>query len=469
MEPNLDYWPLLVLAIGTISVILLIVVFRVHAFLALMISSMLVGVLSRDLPGEDTFNSLVQAVELTMTAFGTVAGQIAFVIAMASILGVALTESRAAESIVIKMIEKFGESKAAVALLISGFILSIPVFFDTVFFLLIPIARSMGIKTGKNYLLYVMAISSGAVITHSVVPPTPGPLIMAETLHINIGVAILIGSLMGILPAACSYFFAKKLSARFDIKAKPWGQKDQRKDEATPLPTFINAILPIILPVTLIVMGSMIELMFQGAIDSYNSTAKSFLMSMGFLGNKNVAMFLGTLLSLWVLARQKRWGMKKIGEMMGKPLEIAGVIILITAAGGSFGTMISHSGIGEIIEGLGSRGLEINLIILAWLISSALKFAQGSGTVAMIITSGIMFPMIESAGKIEFHPVYIFAAIGFGSLTISWMNDSAFWVVGKLSGFTEKETLKTWTALLASLSLVGLLQTLLLSYLFPLV
>ena len=181
-----------------------------------MFAATLVGILSSQLPGDYT-NKYVAAVELAMTEFGITAGKIAFVIALASILGVALTMSGAAEKIVIKFIDILGEKLAPIALLISGFVLSIPVFFDTVFFLLIPIGYSMGKRLKKDYVLFVMAISAGAAVTHHLVPPTPGPLIMAETLQINLGLVILMGLLAGLIPVTVAYLYSIRLSKKISI------------------------------------------------------------------------------------------------------------------------------------------------------------------------------------------------------------------------------------------------------------
>ena len=187
---SLSYWPLIVLLVGIGAVVIQIAVFRIHAFVALSLAAVLVGIMS--ITGD---NALIQSVEVTMKEMGSSAGKIAFVIALASVIGIALTESGAAEKIVIKFLGVFCEKFAPVALLVAGFILSIPVFFDTVFFLIIPIAQSMGRKFGKNYMFYILAIAIGGVLTHSMVPPTPGPLIMAETLSFNLGMVILVGGL----------------------------------------------------------------------------------------------------------------------------------------------------------------------------------------------------------------------------------------------------------------------------------
>ncbi|NND06704.1 MAG: gluconate transporter [Saprospiraceae bacterium] len=461
MDSTVTHWPIIVLLIGIAAVVILIAVFKIHAFLSLICASVVVGVLTQQLPGQYS-NHYVRAVELSMTEFGVVAGKIAFVIALAAILGVALTMSGAAEKIVIKFIGLLGEKLAPIALLISGFVLSIPVFFDTVFFLLIPIAYSMGQKIRKDYVLFVMAISAGAAITHSLVPPTPGPLVMAEDLSLNLGLVIVVGFLAGILPAIVAYLFAKRLSKRIPIEP-PVMQDEAMEEPLSSLPPFGLAILPIIVPLILIINSSALEY-FAGENETQGTVATFW----HFIGNKNMAMLLGTILALWLLAKQKGWGIKQVGQSLEKPLEIAGIIILITSAGGAFGGMIKHSGIGDWIKGLALGGIELNYVLLAWLVAAVMKIAQGSGTVAMITTAGIMVTLTTGI-DLPYHPVYLLLAIGFGSMFISWMNDSGFWVVCKMSGFSEKQTLQTWTVTLGLIGLVGLIQVLILSKVIPLV
>jgi GntP family gluconate:H+ symporter len=158
--------------------------------------------------------------------------------------------------------------------------------------------------------------------------------------------------------------------------------------------------------------------------------------------------------------------LSRIGELMGPPLATAGVIILITSAGGAFGLMLRNAGVGEALKNA-VGGREFNLILLSWLVASVIRIAQGSATVAMLATAEMVYPLITSGSGLPYHPVYIFMAIGFGAMILSWMNDSGFWVVGKLSGFTEKETLKTWTVAVTVSSVVGVLACLLLSRIFP--
>ena len=460
MESVTSSWPLIVLILGIVSVIVLITVLRIHAFISLMLSAILVGILAKTLPGGGSH--LVKAIELSMTEFGVMAGKIAFIIALAAILGVALTESGAAEKLVDQFLKIFGENLAPLALLLSGFILSIPVFFDTVFFLLIPIAYSMGKKLQHNYMIYVLAICTGGVITHSLVPPTPGPLLVAESLELNLGFVIGWSLLIGIVPAAAGYITSLRIGRKLQVRHPDFLEAPEQVEETEKqLPSFFVSVLPIVVPLVLIMLDSAKAFLF--------GEQKSFLTeSIGFLGNKNMAMLLGTIIALGILAKQKNLGIAKLGKFMEKPLEIAGVIILITSAGGAFGGMIRYSGITEWIQQLGDSGFKMNYILLAWGLSSLMKIAQGSSTVAMITAAGVVASLTTSI-ELPYHPIYLFFAVGFGALFISWMNDSGFWVVGKLSGFSEKETLKSWTILLAVIGLVGLIQILILSAVFPMV
>jgi GntP family gluconate:H+ symporter len=365
-----------------------------------------------------------------------------------------MMESGAAEQIVNQLLKTLGEKQAAVALLISGFVLSIPVFFDTVFFLLVPLAITLAHKTGRDFVLYVVAIGGGAVISHCIVPPTPGPLIMAETLGIDLGIVILAGIAAGIIPTIVVLGVAKWLNKKLDI---PVRIANERVTSIPNPPSLTLSMLPIVVPLLMISFASIVE--------AINGDVPGWI---AFLGNKNIAMGAGAFLALSMWAKVQKLGSNDLWKAIAKPLEIAGVIILITSAGGAYGAMIQHSGIGKAIS-LTTQNFDVPYILLAWIIAAVMKIAQGSSTVSMITSAAIMAALIGSKVNLPYHPIYILLSIGFGSMFISWMNDSGFWVVTRMSGFTEKEGLQTWTVLLAILAVVGLLQVLLLSWVLPLV
>lgn len=446
------YWPFAVLLVGIVAVVTLISRLKIHPFIALMLSAIIVGLISSGLPIADGMHPLVAAIELPMQEFGIVAGKITWVIALAAIIGTAMMESGAAQRIVNFLLQVLGESRAAIALLIGGFILSIPVFFDTVFFLLIPLAIVLALKTGKNYVMYVIAISGGAVITHSLVPPTPGPLIMAETLNLDLGLTILSGIAVGIIPSFAVIYLGKRMQAKLNIPVRIASGSSEANAS---YPGLLLSFSPVVIPIILISLVSIIDVT-SGFVPGW----------LAFLGNKNAAMAIGTAIALWLWAKQQKLDASILWKKVGRPLEIAGIIILITSAGGAFGAMIKHSGIGTAIE-LATENFHVHYIILAWVVAAIMKTAQGSGTVAMITASSIIYAIIGPGAELPYHPMYILLAIGFGSLFISWMNDSGFWVVAKMSGFTDRETLQSWTVVLAVISIIGLTQVILLSYAFP--
>ena len=449
------YWPFAVLLISMVSVIFMISKLKIHAFIALMLSAIIAGLLSNHIPVMESAHFLIRAVEVPMIEFGVTAGKIAWVIATASIIGTAMLESGAAERMVNVIISLLGEKRAPVALLISGFILSIPIFFDTVFFLMIPLAIALYKKTGKDYLLYILMIAGGALVTHCLVPPTPGPLIMAETLKIDLGVAIMGGLALGILPAMGTYQVSRFINKKYVL---PLRVANDTSNESMTMPGLLHSILPVAVPLILISMNSIADiLMTNGAKPAWIT----------FIGNKNVAMTIGTALACWVWMRQKNYSSQQLWEACARPLEIAGIIILITSAGGAFGAMLGHSGIGAAIQEI-TQHSNVNYILLAWLISAVMKIAQGSSTVAMITTSGILSALMASGAALPYHPMYIFAAIAFGSLFVPWMNDSGFWVVARMSGMTEGETLKNYSVTVAGIALIGLVEVLIFSRIFPL-
>jgi gluconate:H+ symporter, GntP family len=468
-----DWWPLAVLGISLATIVVLITKFRLHAFIALIAAAMLTGVLARKLPGEfgTTNNPLkekshwVQAVELTVQGFGTMAAKIGVVVALAAVIGVCLVESGAADKVVRRFLALLGEKRAGHAMFCSGYVLSIPIFFETYFMLLMPLAQALHVRTHRNYMLYVLAICCGGTITHSLVAPHPGPLAMAENLHLDVGHTIVAGILAGIIPATCAWWLAQQIARRVDAPMRDTSGATRAELEeiiARPesqLPSLAAALTPILLPLVLIGAVSVLSV-FGG-----RTTFPTVFPWIEFVGERHVALLLGAICAMRLLIRQKGIRMAQVTEMIGPQFATAGVIILVASAGGAFGAMLKHAGVGDVVAVL-AKQWDMSLIFVAWGVSALIRVAQGSATVAMTLASAILYPII-SAAPLPYSPMYIFLAIGFGSKMISWMNDSGFWTVSKVSGFTEAETLKSWTILVTTGSLVGLAQCLILSKLLP--
>ena len=446
--------PVVILLIGVAVLIALIIVLRVNAFIALITAAMLVSLLS---PGD-----LAEKVSRVAGAFGSVVGAIGIVIALAAVIGRCLMDSGAADRIVRSFLKALGEKRASTALMASGFVLSAPVFFDTVFYLLVPLARSLWKRTRKNYILYATAIVAGAAITHTLVPPTPGPLFMANQFKIDLGTMIGIGILIG-LPAAALGLVVCKIINRFtDIPMRPYsGEPEPEPLDDSQLPPLWISLAPVILPVILISANTFTKAL--GASESVTGVT-------AVLGNPNLALLISAAIAMFVLVRRRKLSLKQLAQTVDKALMSGGIIILITAGGGAFGAMLREAGVQESVKSLvdiEGQGLGLMVLVTAFAVASVIKFAQGSGTVSMITTASMFGAMGISSDMLGCSPVYLAMAIGSGSLVGDWMNNSGFWIFAKMSVLTETETLKSWTILTAMLGLFSLAFTLLFASILP--
>lgn len=447
--------PILILLLGIIIVVGLIVGLRINAFVALIAAAIVISILS---PGE--WSTKITRVA---TAFGTTAGSIGIVIAMAAVIGVTMMNSGAADRVVQAFIRLLGQERGSPALAASGFMLSIPVFFDTVFYLLIPLARSLFTQTGRNYLKYVIAIAAGAAATHALVPPTPGPLIIAENLSVDLGIMILVGITVALPAAILGLIYASWLNRRMTVPMRDVPGVDTEATVLDTLPGLGFSVLPIVLPI-LLIAGKTI---FLPLLDNDSILARWIIV----LGDPNMALLLAAAVSTAVYIQMRRPSRENLGKLIEQSLMSGGLIILITAAGGTFGAMLKEAQIGPAISDLfaGASGTSgLGMLVLGFGIASLLKFAQGSSTVAMITASAMLAAMIAPEQDLGFNVVYLGTAIGAGSLVGSWMNDSGFWIYSKMSGLTEVETLKSWSVLLVILGISAGLMSVILSLLLPL-
>lgn len=448
--------PLVILAIAIAVVFVLILRLRINAFIALITAATTVGILSPNVGLADVMPSVAGE-------FGGVCASIAIVIALAALIGQCLMESGAADKIVRVFVRALGEKRASLSLLSSGYVLSVPVFFDTVFYLLVPLARAMRVRMGKHYLLFLMAISAGGAVTHSMVPPTPGPLAMAATLGIDLGVMILVGAMIAVPMSVGGWLFGILRDRQLDVPLRETQGltldelEDLAKTGEDRLPSFFMAMLPIVLPVILIASNTLVGALDVGGVISDVTS---------FLGNPNFALLASAAISLVLLAKQKGYSLAQLAGPVETSLASGGLIILITAAGGSFGKMLVRADVGKVIGDM-SQEFGVPLLLLSFLLGALLKVAQGSGTVAMITVSAIMAPLVIDTPP-GFHAVYVACAIGSGSLVGSWMNDSGFWVYKQMSGLTETEALQTWTPLLAVMGVIGYIVTQVAALILPL-
>lgn len=489
--------PLIILGVGMAVVLGLIIGLKLNAFLALIAAAMVVSLLGVGLLGGDWWDSIARVA----TAFGKSAGGIGIVIGMAAVIGKCMLDSGAADRIVRAFVRLFGEKRSPIALMGSGYVLAVPVFFDTVFYLLVPLARSLYRRTQRRYLLYVLAIACGGAITHTLVPPTPGPLVMAQTLGFDVGLMILIGGLVALPSAAAGLIFSDLLDRWMPIPMRSIGDQPEPEPlKDSELPSLWVSLLPVVLPVLLISTNTVVETSakslirkelvqqkdelkpeeISGKINELlrepeaitDATAKNLASCAGItnvFGNANFALLVSTIIAIWTLVKQRGLSRGEMAAAVETALMSGGVIILITAGGGAFGAMLKAAQVGDAIRVLfaGPGGGGIMMLVLAFGVSAVLKIAQGSSTVAMI-TGSAMLAGIATPETLGFHPVYLATAIGGGSLIGSWMNDSGFWIFAKMSGLTEVEALRSWTVMLIVLGSVSFGMTVLLATVMPL-
>ena len=456
--------PILILLVGMAAVVGAILVLRLNAFLALIAAAILVSLLAVGEPA----TKIARVAE----GFGRTAGGIGVVIALAAIIGAAMMRSGAADRIVQAFLALLGEKRGGTALCATGYVLSIPVFFDTVFFLLVPLARSMHARTNRNYLKYLMAIAAGAAATHTLVPPTPGPLAVAGALGVDLGIMVLVGMVVALPAATAGLLFAGWVDRRMPVSPRTDASGAVAPAPAAPgePPALALALAPIVMPVLLISSNTLVVSMSTGP-RPHAALWSALSPYTAIVGNPNLALLLSAAVAMWLYARQRRPSRTEMADMVESSLMSAGVIILITAAGGAFGATLQAAQVGPAIQGLFAghgAGSGLIFLCLGFTVASLIKIAQGSSTVAMITTAGMLSAMIGGSGVLPFHPVYVATAISGGSLVGTWMNDSGFWVVSRMGGLTEIETLKSWTPLSAVVGITTMLVTIVLALLVPL-
>ena len=450
--------PLLILLLAIAAVFLLIIRLKINAFVALILAAILIGLLSPAVP----INEIMTRVG---GRFGSVVGSIGIAIAMAAIIGQCLMESGAADKITRRFMSWFGERYSSLSMVASGYVLSVPVFHDTVFYLLVPLARAMTIRSGgRNYVLNTLSIGAGGAATHVFVPPTPGPLAMAATMEVDLGLVILVGLAVAIPASLAAWLYSIWIDRKLQIPIReaPGLSLAELEVIATrpesELPGFFVSLLPIALPVVLITGNTLANTFAEGS---------EFATVMSFLGNASFALILSAASAAWLLAHRKDWSVKELAKPVEHAIKDAGLIILITAGGGAFGGMLVEAGVGDVLGEL-ARSAGVSYLVLGFGVAMLLRIAQGSATVAMITVSSILAPLMIEAPP-DYHAVYVLMAIGAGSLTGGWMNDSGFWVYRTMTGLTEVEALKTKTVSLAALGFTGLAAAWLGSVLIPLV
>lgn len=436
---------LIALVIGIVILVFLVLKTKVHAFLAMLIAALLIGVIGGFPLTDTTYDSGVtlNLVTSIKNGFGSTLGSVGIIIGLGVMMGQVFEASGAAKTMAHTFIKIFGKGREEVALAFTGFLVSIPVFCDSGFVVLSPIAKSLSRATKKSVIGLGVALASGLVITHSMVPPTPGPLGVCGIFGIDVGAFLMFTLVLAIPMAICCILYSKILAKQYYCLPDEHGniikQEYQEPDYSADLkaadevlPSATASFAPLFVPIILILLDTITSAL------GLTGPARTVI---GFIGQPIVALIIGTLLAIYMLANTKP--RQEVISIMEEGMASAGIILLLTGGGGALGKVIADSGLGNYLaSGLASAG--IPLVVLPLFISTLMRFVQGSGTVAMTTAASISAPIILASGTTS--PLVAAIACCVGSLFFGYFNDSYFWVVNRTLGVTEaKDQIRIWS------------------------
>ena len=416
---------IVLLVLSVVFIVVTTVKWKLHPFLALLLAAFGFGIAS-GMPLKDVVKSV-------NAGFGDTIGNIGIVILAGCIIGTFLEKSGGAYRLAEGVLRITGKKKVPLAMAVVGYVVSIPVFCDSGFVLLAPLNKALARKAGVPLAACAIALSLGLYSTHTMVPPTPGPVGCAGILGADLGLVILWGLVVGLVSTAVGLLFAVTVAGRVVVA----GEDDAAGDagvagEAKGAPSAPKALVPILLPIVLIVLRSVAELPGKPLGAGQAATL------LGFFGQPVVALLIGAFIA-FLLPRKFDRDMLSTTGWVGEAMVGAAIIIVITGAGGSFGKVLQNSGIAEVI-GAGLKGREGIGILLPIVIAAALKTAQGSSTVALLTTAGLVLPLLPSLGlESATAKALVVVATGAGSMMVSHANDSFFWVVTQFSGMTVNQ------------------------------
>ncbi|CAM1342307.1 GntP family permease [Tenacibaculum amylolyticum] len=450
----LDYNLLLAVLSGIAILLVLILRFKIQAFISLLIASITVGIIA-GMPPKEIITTMQQGM-------GSTLGFVALVVGLGSIFGSILEQSGGAEALANYLLSKFGDKRASWALMLTGFLVAIPVFFDVAFIILIPLVYSLQRRTKKSLLLYAIPLLAGLAITHSFIPPTPGPVAVADILKADLGWVILFGFIVGVPTAVVSGpLFANYIAKRIQIEAPKLNiELGATTDEAKSYPAVKLILLIIGIPIVLIVCNTFVNspLVAESVI---SKEAKEWI---GMIGNPFVALIIANVIAWYVLGIRRGLSKDKLLKIATNSMGPAGLIILLTGAGGVFKQMLINTGTGEMLANYFSS-IGIGVLFFGFFIAAIVRILQGSATVAMITAAGVTAPLLLNTTISQIDTALVVIAIASGASIMSHVNDSGFWLVGKYLGLTEKQTFKSWTVMTTILSVTSFVLICILSIL----
>jgi GntP family gluconate:H+ symporter len=445
------------LTLSAISIALLLIMiirFKVEPFIALLIAGLLVA-LAAGLPVETLVGSAQKASgSLLEGGFGGILGHIASIIGLGTLLGAILEASGGAEVLTGSLLRAFGEKRAPLAMGLAGLIFGVPVFFDIGIFVLAPLVYVAAKQGGKSIVLYAMPLLAGLSVMHAFMPPHPGPVAAAGLLHVGLGWIIIMG-LACAIPAwfvggiLYSTWIAKRINVPVPEEMLAAAEEAKGEHEVRNPPSLGLVLGIIAIPLVLILAGTFGSILLTKGSRLYGVFT--------FFGTPAVALTIAVLLATYLLGYRRGLTREQLTELTGKSLRPVGMILLVVGAGGFFGAVLSATGVGKVLAtSLSDAGLPV--IALAYVISCGMRIAQGSATVAIVTTTGIVAPVVADLNYSQPQLALLVMSIAAGSIIASHVNDGGFWIVSRYFGLSVKETLQTWTVLETVLSVVGFIM-----------
>ncbi len=443
----LDTTRLIIAAIvGLALLLVLIIKFKIHAMISILLGAIAIGLIA-GMP----FDEIVTAVD---DGIGNTLKGIALLVGLGSMFGAILEASGGAQTLAVTMVKKFGDKKAAWALGITGLVVSMPVFFDAGLIILIPLAFSLAKKTGRSSLFYAIPLLAGLAVGHAFIPPTPGPVLVATMLGVDLGWVILIGIFCGIFAMIVAGPVWGSICGKKYMVPVPEQIANQEDFDESKLPSFATVVLIILIPLVLIILKSL------ASVVPFLAPAQEVLT---FLGQPFVALLIATLVAMFLLGTRHGYTLPELEKIMTKSLEPTGLILLVTACGGVLRYILQYSGLGDVI-GNAVASANLPIVVVAFLIAALVRICVGSATVAMTMAAGIVAAMPEIAGLSPMYLACVVAAVAGGATVCSHFNDSGFWLVRSLVGLDEKTTLKTWTIMETLVGGTGFIVALIISF-----
>ncbi|MEC5423094.1 gluconate:H+ symporter [Virgibacillus sp. C22-A2] len=446
------------LVLGIALLIILVLKTKIHAFIALLIAASVTGIVGGMNPTD--------VISTITNGFGSTLGSIGIIIGLGVMMGRILEVSGAAEKLAYTLVKKLGKKKEEWAMAVAGYVVAIPIFVDSAFVILQPLVKAISRKTGKSVIGIGVALAIGLATTHHAVPPTPGPLGVAGIFGADVGLMILVGLLFSVPIIISGVLYAKWIGSKIHQVPAEEGEGFVRLDEGQvykefleevddrekELPSFTKAIMPILIPIILIFINTTLGALHDSGMMTLNET---FLSYAQFIGNPVIAVGLGLIVAIYTLTNHLR--KSDTLDRMEEGIKTAGIILLLTGAGGALGEVLRASGTGDLIAQQVAQWA-IPAVLVPFFIATFVRLVQGSGTVAMITAASISAPIVAS---LDVNLVLAAQAAALGAMIFSYFNDSLFWVVNRMLGIKNvKEQILVWsvpTTIAWAVSLVMLL------------